>query len=531
MNKEKLFQLLDQGEGFTVEYKSCKNSLSKSVFETVCSFSNRYGGYILLGVEETTKDGRKVGEIVGVNENCIYDMQRNFITTLNDLNFFVPSIYISLEKFCIDGKTILYCYVPFSSQLTRCNGRVFDRNGDADIDITKSTDLVANVLNRKSNSFKERQILPYVNDDDLELDLLDTVRKMTLIKKDHPWQSMNDKELLRSAGLYGKDLQTGAEGYNLAAVLLLGKDATIKFGLPAYKTDAIYRVVNLDRYDDREIVDCNLIKAYDRLVDFVSKHTNDPFYLEGTQRISIRDIIVRELVSNSLIHRDYSSAFPAKIIVTKDAIFTENWSISKFHGNITLDNFEPYPKNPILANFFINIGRADLLGSGTKNLFKYTQIYCGEDPTLTEGDVFKVSVPLKLTDISSADAFIKKMRNSEYKHQSEHESEHESQLGHQSEHVSEYEGKQDTKSNSQFNLQVERLEHAFSSDKIGIVSFSQLLEFCKIPRTRQEMQDFCKISSRSLFTLKYLKAMVELGVLERTIKDSNKNRNQKYFTK
>ena len=199
MNKEKLFQLLDQGEGFTVEYKSCKNSLSKSVFETVCSFSNRYGGYILLGVEETTKDGRKVGEIVGVNENCIYDMQRNFITTLNDLNFFVPSIYISLEKFCIDGKTILYCYVPFSSQLTRCNGRVFDRNGDADIDITKSTDLVANVLNRKSNSFKERQILPYVNDDDLELDLLDTVRKMTLIKKDHPWQSMNDKELLRSA--------------------------------------------------------------------------------------------------------------------------------------------------------------------------------------------------------------------------------------------------------------------------------------------------------------------------------------------
>ena len=43
----------------------------------------------------------------------------------------------------------------------------------------------------------------------------------------HPWSDMNDEELLKSAGLYGRDITTGAEGYNLAAIMLLGKDDTI----------------------------------------------------------------------------------------------------------------------------------------------------------------------------------------------------------------------------------------------------------------------------------------------------------------
>lgn len=43
----------------------------------------------------------------------------------------------------------------------------------------------------------------------------------------HPWTGMDDQELLRSAGLYGRDIVTGEEGYNLAAIMLLGKDDVI----------------------------------------------------------------------------------------------------------------------------------------------------------------------------------------------------------------------------------------------------------------------------------------------------------------
>ena len=52
MTVERLEKLLKEGEGFTTEFKECTNALNNSVFETVCSFSNRYGGWLLLGVRD-----------------------------------------------------------------------------------------------------------------------------------------------------------------------------------------------------------------------------------------------------------------------------------------------------------------------------------------------------------------------------------------------------------------------------------------------------------------------------------------------
>ena len=69
----------------------------------------------------------------------------------------------------------------------------------------------------------------------------------------HPWLSMNDEEMLRSAGLILMDHESRREGITLAAILLFGKDISIMSALPQHKTDAIFRVENKDRYDDREI--------------------------------------------------------------------------------------------------------------------------------------------------------------------------------------------------------------------------------------------------------------------------------------
>ena len=55
---------------------------------------------------------------------------------------------------------------------------------------------------------------------------------------------------------------------------------------------------------------------------------------------------------------------------------------------------EPNPKNPIIASFFRNIGWSDRLGSGVRNIFKYSKYYSGEEPEFVEGDVFRIIVPL-----------------------------------------------------------------------------------------------------------------------------------------
>ena len=75
-------------------------------------------------------------------------------------------------------------------------------------------------------------------------------------------------------------------------------------------------------------------------------------------------------------------------------MYVENANRATQTAVITLDNLEPNPKNPIIASFFRNIGYADQLGSGVRNLFKYSRYYSGREPEFVEGDIFRILVPL-----------------------------------------------------------------------------------------------------------------------------------------
>ena len=58
MTIEFMRDLLSKDEKITVEYKTYQHGVQEDVYETVCSFSNRYGGYIIMGVED---DGTPIG--------------------------------------------------------------------------------------------------------------------------------------------------------------------------------------------------------------------------------------------------------------------------------------------------------------------------------------------------------------------------------------------------------------------------------------------------------------------------------------
>lgn len=165
---------------------------------------------------------------------------------------------------------------------------------------------------RKQSTHTENRIFPYAKMEGLESQLFTKVRKLAGNQKDnHPWTSMKDKEILKSAGLYLIDPNTGKQGLTLGGILIFGTEELIHAALSHHKTDAILRRENLDRYDDRDDIRVNLLRSYERLMQFIAKHLNDKFYLEGDQRVSIRDKIFREAISNLLIHREFSNPFPA----------------------------------------------------------------------------------------------------------------------------------------------------------------------------------------------------------------------------
>lgn len=389
MDLTTLKSVLEIGETIAVEFKRCGNGIENDVYETVCSFLNRFGGDIYMGVLDDAT-------VLGVPEKAAPDMVKNFISCISNPALFSPTVYLTPEIVKYEDKTIIHVHIPPSAEVHSYKKVIYDRVNDADVKVI-ATAQIAQMYIRKQSIFTERKIYPYVQMEDLRLDILPKLRKMAANNNNgqkHLWNTLSDEELLKSASLYGRDRITGEQGYNLAAVMLLGKDDVIMDVAPAYVTDALLRRVNIDRYDDREIIKTNLIESYEHLMDFGRKHLPDKFFLEDDQRKSLRSIITREMIANTLIHREYTSSYQAKFVIGKERMYVENANRALQETIITPDNLEPNPKNPIIAAFFRNIGYADQLGSGVRNLFKYCKYYSGKEPEFDEGDVFRIIVPL-----------------------------------------------------------------------------------------------------------------------------------------
>lgn len=482
MDNNKLLEIINKGECNTTEFKKSTTDITKDVYESICAFSNRDGGHIFLGVKDN-------GEILGIYPNCIEKMKKDFVTAINNANKMYPPLFLTPKEYEIKGKKILYIYVPVGTQVSRCSGRIYDRNNESDIDITDNEELVYKLYARKHGTYFVNKVFPEWGMDVLRTDLIERARKMTRARSNsHPWLFMDDEELLRSAGLILLDRDGRTEGITLAAILLFGKDTTIMSALPQHKTDMIFRVQNLDRYDDRDVIVTNLLDSYDRMSEFAKKHLNDPFVLDGMQSVSARDAILREIISNSLAHRDYSSGFVAKMVIEKDRILLENSNVTHGHGHLSLNSFEPFPKNPSISKVFREIGLADELGSGMRNTYKFTKLYSGGVPEFVEGDIFRTIIPL-----NDVVALKTGPMNSD-------------QVSDQV--------------NDQVSDQVE-MDH----------TLKKILEFCSIPRTKKEISEHIGYRNLTYMTRKFLKPLLESNKLQYSIPDKPQSRLQKYITK
>ena len=327
----------------------------------------------------------------------------------------------------------------------------------------------------------------WIQPDDLRKDLLERCREYLRINhQNHPWAEMKDDDLLKSAQLFQTDLDTGQSGITLAGVMLFGSDDLILKVCPAHRTDLILRKVNVDRYDDRELVRTNLIESYDRILAFIKKHLADPFYLDGTERRSLRDIIFREVASNMLVHREYASGATSRLIIEYGKVVTDNPSRPHGFGPITESNI-PFQKNPILSAFFRVIDRADELGSGMRKMMLWGKTYGGSDPQLVEGDNFRmiISVP--------------EFGNDSANH-----------------------------SGSQPALQQVGNKQVLSRDQVTAQVTAQVGEFCVEARSAREIMTMLKLKHWKTFQTNYLNPLLDVEFIERTIPDKPRSKNQKY---
>ena len=391
MTQEELEHITGQSEQRTVEYKEAWSELPSNLFDTICAFLNRDGGGIVLGAHD---DGT-ITE--GVNPRAIEQMCKNIANVSNNTELLKPSFLLQPEIVDLDEpslnsekKQVIVVQVPSSSQVHRYKNKFYDRSVDGDYELRTDAEVSALYL-RKSTQYTENTIYPYLHTEDFKEGIVTKAKNLIhSMRENHPWLELNDMDFFRQANLYRKDIRTGEEGFTLAALMLFGKDEIIQSALPYYKIDCVVRRVDKDRFDDRFTSFGNIIDGYSEFMRFFERYFPDNFYMENDRRVSMRNKVFREIVSNMLIHREYLNPSISLIDIRPDCVLVQNANRPLRSGVITPDNYTPHPKNPHIANFFVQIGRAEHLGTGVRNLYHYAPIYLGADPEITDEDMFRL---------------------------------------------------------------------------------------------------------------------------------------------
>ena len=109
MTNEELIKKFEDLEWEDFEVKSAKAELPKDTWETVSSFSNTSGGWLVFGIKQ---DGKSF-EIQGVSNP--EKIEQDFLNTIRGgkFNIFVPTKQASHS---INGKTVLTFYIPASKE-------------------------------------------------------------------------------------------------------------------------------------------------------------------------------------------------------------------------------------------------------------------------------------------------------------------------------------------------------------------------------------------------------------------------------
>ena len=558
-------KIIAQGEGVSIEFKEAKEKVPASFYETIVSFANTNGGIILLGIDDD-------GKVIGIQSENRAKFLKNITTALNSLDNTNPVLY--LNPFAIDyyGKMIVVVQVPASSQVHNHAGRVYIREYEVDIDVTGNQHKIRNLFLKKGTFFTETHIYTGLKMSDLNESLFDKARNLIRSNRnDHPWLTVDNIQMLLDAVLYWKDYEQNKEGLTLAAALLFGKDLTIQNLLPAYKVEAMVRIKDKDRWDDRLTLRTNLIDTYQKLKEFLYRYLPDKFYLEGDQRVDLRDRIFREIIGNIIVHREYTDATATEVIIEEDAVRKLNPNNSYFNGIMDLDNFNPHPKNPNLRKFFLALGWTDEIGSGIRNTRKYLPRYVeNAAPVFIDQTMFRTIIPLvRYTMSDFADEWFKwlevdekwrsklmeSLKNIEIDgklHKMNWEEQISSLVSSWMEKVTKFvssPSKNRIKSQKNHIFDNQQYEHykdtSLSEKSTKFVSspiekliklpdkrlqyYIKILFFLGKPISREELTDIFSYQNRIYFSQIYLKPLEKLGFIRKTNPEKPTASNQKYL--
>lgn len=112
MTKDEMLQRLNDIEWDDFEVKEASGGLPKSMWETVSSFSNTAGGWIVLGVKEKREATGSMYIVTGIPN--AEKMEQEIISTLRSRTKLNSLISVKAKRYEVEGKNVLAFEIPLS---------------------------------------------------------------------------------------------------------------------------------------------------------------------------------------------------------------------------------------------------------------------------------------------------------------------------------------------------------------------------------------------------------------------------------
>jgi ATP-dependent DNA helicase RecG len=353
MNANELLSLIAKGENSRLQLKENVTN-AVSISQEIVAFANSSGGILIIGV------GDKAGEVKGLS---FQDIQRinNLLSTASGDHVKSPVI-IKTETVEVTGKHVIVATIPEGADkpYTDKDGLIFIKNGSDKRKVTSREEL-SRLLQSSGNLYAEEMLLPQA---DISR-YLDKDRFSEFFENRYhalpEWENL--PKLI-------ENLRLGREGkLNIAGALLFGLD--VRHLLPAfYITATWFRGNELggSEYWRSDNLFGTLKSQFQQGFEFIYAKLDKPQNGKDFNSIGaaeIPEVVIKELLINALIHRDYFIQDSVKLLVFDNRI--EIKSPGKLPNNLTETEIRlgiSRRRNALLSSFALDVLPYRALGSG-----------------------------------------------------------------------------------------------------------------------------------------------------------------------
>ena len=464
-------KLLDRKcEMQNIELKSASKGTPEKLYDTLSGFANQNGGGIIIfGLQEKPEF-----KVIGV-----YDAQDLQVKVTNYALQMEPVIRPVFTVADYEGKTVVSAEIPecdindkpcYYKGAGRLRGS-YIRVGDADLPMTEYEVYSYEAYKKKIRD--ELRIVERTSVDDFSKKLLDEFF-IKLRSTKSQLATLDDRKILRLQGMTDHDNPT------VVGTLLLCEYPQAFFpqlGITAMVVDGIeFGLANQDgvRFIDNKRIDGTIPQMLEEAISFVRRNTRSATIINNDGKREDRSEYpmkaVREVILNALVHRDYSihsEDSPIRVVLYSDRLEVEN--PGGLYGRLTVNDLGKLPgdtRNPFLA------GNLEIM-IDTENRFS--------------------GIPTIIAEMKNAGLRppVFESRRGNFK-------------------VILYNYKE----------QRETVETETSDD--------DLLAFFNKPRSKEEVAGFVGVKSPYYAMRRYIKPLLESGVIEMTIPDKPKSVLQRY---